>query len=103
MRVGCSVWDAVNVWGERVRPSADYVTCVRFSTWGVAGQHALGRAAACGPPTRSCIHPKCFRTELTQCRALRLARLLLDTNRVPSNQRFWPISGLKTVFFSAQP
>ena len=90
VRVGCSVWDAVNVWGERVRPSADYVTCVRFSTWGVAGQHALGRAAACGPPTRSCIHPKCFRTELTQCRALRLARLLLDTNRVPSKYCYCP-------------
>ena len=89
----CAVHDiglVLSCRGERVRPSADYVTCVRFSTWGVAGQHALGRAAACGPPTRSCIHPKCFRTELTQCRALRLARPLLDTNRVPSKCCYCP-------------
>ena len=35
--------------------------CVRHRTWGAVGQHTL---------LASCIHPKCFGIELTECRAL---------------------------------
>ena len=49
-----------------------------------------GQLPTTNPVLASCIYPKCFRIQLTQCRALWLAYLLLDTVRVSSKTRFQP-------------
>ena len=79
--------------GERVRPSAEILQTAPHVGVSEGNWRPVVRwADASIHPSllASCIHPKCFSTELTQCRALWLAHLLLDTIRVSSKGCYCP-------------
>ena len=112
------VWARVLIWrtshdigsvrcrGERVRPSAEILQTAPHVGVSKGNWRPVVRwADASIHPSllASCIHPKCFSTELTQCRALWLAHLMLDTIRVSSNGHFWTQKWSKMVLPKTDP
>ena len=77
----------------RVRPATGHAA-YGTAHGGFVGQQTPRWYGGLMPPPppllASCIHPNCFRVELTQCRASWLAYLLLDTIHVSPNFCFLP-------------